>query len=270
MCQLSLAALVIAVAPSARAQSSRPQFEVASIKRNLSTQVGGRFGQLPDRFDATHVNLWRLISLAYRVQFSQIVGGPEWADSDFWDVQGKAEDGSIPNTPRPPSVTGPPDSMALMLQTLLEDRFHLRVHREEREMPVYELHVAKAGSKMRLSLEQNTLRPDSTNVQRGGLQARRGMIEGTPLPNLVEALSQQLDRRVIDKTGLNGLYDFGLKWMPDEPPDPLSPGAQLPPPDRSAPSLVTALQEQLGLKLESSKGPVEVLVIDSISKPTEN
>jgi uncharacterized protein (TIGR03435 family) len=91
-----------------------------------------------------------------------------------------------------------------------------------------------------------------------------------PVKDLATVLSDVFGRPVINRTELKGLYDFGLKWTADVPPGPLPPGVQLPPPDPSAPSLVTALQEQLGLKLESSKGPVEVLVIDSVQKPTEN
>jgi uncharacterized protein (TIGR03435 family) len=159
-----------------------------------------------------------------------------------------------------------------MFQSILADRFKLVVHHETRELPIYVLSVAKGGPKFKESTPDD---PAATGPRRRGMMMQRGKITATDaqVSMLVTILSRQLGRTIVDKTGLTGNYDFTLEFTPDEgasaPPG--SGGAPPPPPpDSAAPSIFTALPEQLGLKLESTKGPVDVIVIDHIEKPAEN
>ena len=289
-----LGAAVIAIPVFSQAPGvSKPSFEVASVKHNTSgdnpvsimNQPGGRFV-------ATGIPLKFLMTFAYRVRDFQISGGPDWITSDRWDIEGRAEEGSIPRPTGPPDPNVP-DPMSILVQSLLEDRFQLKFHRETKEFPVYELSIAKGGPKIKLSEDQTPFRPPERGAptpplpQRGGPMPRysmrmgRGDLEAVALPlsSFIQTLSQQLGRRVMDKTDLKGLYDIKLQWTPDAgqgggPFGPFGPGPggpEPPPPaDPSGPSIFTALQEQLGLRLESTKGPVDVLVIDSVGRPSEN
>jgi uncharacterized protein (TIGR03435 family) len=210
-----------------------------------------------------------LMTEAYRVRDFQISGGPGWLVTDRWNLEALPEGVSVemPTVSSDPNTPGP---LEICFQSLLEDRFKLKIHRETRELPVFELTVAKGGVKAKLADDQTPLR---AGWQKGGISLMIGgelRATAVPFPTFVAALSRFVSRPIVDKTTLKGLYDITLKWTPDPLPGPLPTGGQLPPPDPSSPSLVTALQEQLGLKLESSKGPVEMLVIDSVSRPTEN
>ena len=244
-------------------QEPRPSFDVASVKPSdpdigktlVGTQRGGRFV-------ATNASLKMLIGFAYDLRNDQISGGPNWLDSAKYDIEAKADS----TTPIPPGPAGAPQ-MRLRAQSLLADRFKLVVHRETREEPVYELTVAKGGSKLKEVA-------DRPGQQRGIRSARRGQLAGisAPLPSLMKVLSDELGRAVIDKTGLRGeFYDFTLSWAPSVSSD-LAGLADAPatPSDPSGPSIFTAVQDQLGLKLESRKGPVEILVIDHAEKPDAN
>ena len=173
-----------------------------------------------------------------------------------------------------------PDTIALMLQSLLEDRFKLKAHRETRELPVYELTAATGGAKVRLSEDQTTPAAlvGGGGAQRGAVLPRGGIrlgrndmeAQSKPISLLAAALGVlYAGRPVLDKTGLKGLYDIKLQWTPD-------PGLMAPvnpvaaPTVPAGPSLFSALEEQLGLKLESSRGRLPVLVIDSIDRPVRN
>src|SRR5262245_40751857 len=138
---------------------AKPAFEVASIKPNKSgdnrVSIGGGAG---GRFVATGVPLRLLMTVAFRVRDFQVSGGPGWSQTDRWDIEARAEEGSVPSPQGPPDPNVP-DPMALRVQSLLEDRFQLKLHRETREMPVYELTVSKGGSKLKLSEDQNPFRP---------------------------------------------------------------------------------------------------------------
>ena len=270
---------------SDNAITKTPEFEVASIKaykpegENIRIMI--RF--TPDGIDASGVSLQLLIRQAYGIEDNQIIGISGWMDSEQYDVQAKLEASDIEALAKLP----PPEANKIrqrMLQALLADRFKLAIHRETRELPVYALVVAKGGIKMHEATAGDTYAngfkgPDG-KPGAGMMRMGPGELTGQALPvgSLVNMLSQQTGHHVVDKTGLTGKYDFTLKWTPNEGETPLfkgppggPAGAAAPPADDSnGPSLFTAIQEQLGLKLDSQKGPVEVVVIDHAEKPSAN
>jgi uncharacterized protein (TIGR03435 family) len=275
---VTTAAAFFSVAASAlgQAPTHKPQFEVASIKPADPNDRGTRIGFQPGgRFVANGITVNFLLQQAYAVRDFQISGGPGWVGSERFNISAKPDAETAAEIQK---GNGNPfngnSTMSLMLRSLLEDRFQLKLTRETREMPVYDLVVAKGGSK----LKESSVPTGDGSGRGGGPQIRmgRGLLtfKAGPMEILAMQLSNQLGRTVIDKTGLKGNYDFELKWTPDLGQQPLGPrevggpeGA--PPVDSNGPSIFTALQE-LGLKLESTKGPVEILVIDHVEKPTEN
>jgi uncharacterized protein (TIGR03435 family) len=299
---LTAATLAAQQGPAAPAGGPVPAFEVASVKRNTSGEGFVTMGLGPGRPTFVNVPARQLIVRAYGVQPFQVLGGPSWITSDRFDITAKAADD-----------TATPAQMNLMLQSLLADRFKLKVHRETRQLDVYRLVKARADGKLGDAIKPASVdcsamfgrgRPGGPGPGAGGTVAvpppapRAGgptpgpggpasgcmmMISpgrfeagGQPITTFINALANQLGRPVIDGTGLTGAYDLALSFMPDSggrgsPPGLPLPGApNLPPIDPNAPALPTALQEQLGLKLESTKGPVEMIVIDSIEPPTED
>ena len=262
------------------------EFEVASIKPSDPNErrVAMRGG--PGQINFSGVTLRLLLQQAYGVRDAQILGGPGWINSDRYDVIAKMPDtNSDQALPTDPGKLTDEQRKTLterrqaMLQALLADRFQLKAHRETREMPVYVLTVAKGGTK----LKDNGGKVPDANLRPGVMRIAPGLLSASqaPISNLIQGLSQMMGRTIIDQTSLTGKYDFELKWTPDQatagglfgglPPGPPPPGVQLPPPpDPNGPSIFTALQEQLGLKLDSSKGPVEVIVIDHAEKASEN
>jgi uncharacterized protein (TIGR03435 family) len=278
---LLLAGLLAGQSPA----DTKLSFEAATIKPNATGENRVAIQRQPGgRFMTTGANLKILMGLAYSVRDFQIIGGPAWMNTDRWNVEARAQEKDVPLLSGPIDPTGPNPFLS-MVQSLIEDRFQLKMHRETRELPVYELIEAKGGAKLKLSDDQTPLRfPErgapppplpqrGAPMPRGGMRMGRGDLEatGVPLANFIQALSQQLGRPVIDKTGLKGLYDFKLQWTPEPGQGPVVPGGpEPPPPPADGPSIFTAIQEQLGLRLESTKGPVEVLVVDSVQKPSEN
>ena len=265
-----MAALLIAVAPSAQAQSSRPTFDVTSVKRNTSANGLGSLGAPGGHLMARNVTLRPILKLAYRPSSGQLfdyqlIGAPQWIDEDHFDIEARPE-GQRPI---------PREQFQLMLQGLLEDRFRLKTHEEMRELPVYNL-IPKDRPKIQLSEDQTppspVEAPDTGSLPRG---AYRSMSDASgitisakaiSISTLIALLQGQVDRRIVDKTNLNGLYDIRLHFKPEA----LSVSPDANPADPNGALLFTAIEEQLGLKLESSKGPVEVLVIDSVQRPSEN
>jgi uncharacterized protein (TIGR03435 family) len=261
----------------------RPTFEVASIKPT-SDQGLMMVRPLPGRLTAT-ASLQMLIQNAYGVQAFQIAAGPGWLNSDRFAIEAKA-DGHATR-----------DQILLMLQSLLEERYQLKFHRETRELPVYVLVAAKGGLRLKSPKEGACVEPttDTPPDWAGGRMAppqdgplppaRCGTLRvmlGVPaaqmqggkiaMAELARSLSLVMDRTVIDRTGLTALSDIQLTFLPDDstaamPPPP--PGA-VPALEMKAPSILTALQEQLGLRLESTKGPVEVIVIDHAERPSRD
>ena len=251
-------------APVARAQSApeaKPKFEVASIKPNTSGDRNVGFRIMPGgKISCNNATPKVLVMMAYDLKPHQIEGGPSWFDTVHYDINAEA--------------SGPTDrsQLKLMLQSLLADRFKLVTHRETKEMPIYALVVAKNGPKLQKSESQGEMRA-RFRIGRGELT-----LESADMAGLADALSNQVGRTVLDRTGITGHYDIKVQWTPDEsegrmlkgPPGASpGPGPDAPPPD-AGPSVFTAIQEQLGLKLEPQKGPVEVLVIDHIEKASEN
>jgi uncharacterized protein (TIGR03435 family) len=250
-------ALLVLLAAAVGAQTPRPQFEVASIKPSSSDDRRPFFNfQDPGRFTARNITVNRLIQTAYMLKSFQISGGPDWMASELYDINAK------------PESPVPWEQMLAMIQSLLADRFQLVIRRETKEMPVYALVVSKNGPKLKPADESA---PKMIRIRRGLLAAPMAQ-----MPMLADQLSNFLGRNVIDKTGLSGRYDLKLEWVPDEyqvamfgamgVPE----GAGAPPPDWHGPSLFTALEEQLGLKLESQKGPVELFAIERVARPSAN
>lgn len=257
------AGAVVAAAVFAQ-PAERPKFEVASVKRSAEQSLmavrpmpGGRL--------VANAPVKLLIMNAYGIQRSEVVGGPDWINTDLYEINAKAED----NANR--------GQLMAMLQSLLEDRFQMRSHRETRESPVYALVVDKNGPKLAAPKEGECPAADtSAPPGRAGATAPpcgqmrispspSGVrMEGSrvPISELVRVLAVALNQPVLDKTALPGIFDIRLQFIDEVP------GA--PPSDSAGPSVFAALQEQLGLKLESAKGPVEFLVIDHVERPTAN
>jgi uncharacterized protein (TIGR03435 family) len=280
---LAMAASGIAALGAAQTVET-PQFEVASIKRNTTAAPGTRqlVPQPSGRLVGVNTPVRMLIYNAYQLRPYQVVGGPGWIDSDGYDIDVRATAGQ--------NIT-PLQTMA-MLQPLLADRFMLKFHREPRELPVYSLQVAKTGPKLQRPQEGSCINSDSNTpgspiptpapgqppLPRCGAAGFSVTPQGARLfggkisvRELVYFLSIAVARPVIDKTGLTDTFDVNLSFLPDQATAglPLPPGAAAAP-DPNAVTIFTALQEQLGLKLDSDKGPVEVLVIDSVQRPSEN
>jgi bla regulator protein blaR1 len=266
----------------AQAQDANPAahvYEVASIKPNKSGDNMTRMMMKPDGLSATGATLDMLIQDAYGVRYFQIAGSPSWFKTERYDIEAKM-DSSVAEELRKLSDDQREAETRRMLQALLADRFQLKLHIDTKELPVYALVVAKNGPKLQVARPGDTY-PNGFKGPDGGGGAGMMFMEGNggpvrgqaiPIATLVHLLSQQLGRTVLDKTGLTGKYDFTLKWAPDESQGPPGlPGMDnAPPPDSPGPSIFTAIQEQLGLKLEAQKGPVEILVIDHAAKPSEN
>ncbi|HMD83242.1 MAG TPA: M56 and DUF3738 domain-containing protein [Terriglobia bacterium] len=271
------------------AVATTPRFNVASIKSYKSDHIGWQYGfSITDppydgTFYSTDVTVKMLVGMAYGVQYSWLIeGAPSWLDSETFDIQAKA-DSAVNNQLGKLS----PDEGRLvkhrMLQALLVDRFKLALHRETQDLPVYALVIAKNGPKLQESKSGDTPNPIKGSDDRlspGSMRIGPGQLAGHGIPaaELVDLLSQQLGRTVVDKTGLKGIYDFTIQWTTDQtqaavvngPGDGKAGAATAPPSESSGSSLFTAIQEQLGLRLEPQKAPVEVLVIDHVERPSEN
>ena len=251
-----LAALVLLQAVRSFAQGTpAPAFEAASIKPSKA-EPGSSSGVTTKKgsISARNVTLKRCIRGAYDIQESQIVGGPKWAGEDRYDIDAKA--------------AGPAGDheLMVMLRSLLSERFKLEFHRETRELPGYALVVAKSGLKAKRS------QPDAgcrSNASRVAIDA-----EACNMRQLAQKLSEVIHLPVADLTGVEGEFDFQLKWTPDDmqakPPSVGDKPGTVAVDLANGPSVFAALQEQLGLKLEPRKVPTEVLVIDHAEKASEN
>jgi len=274
---LTLSALIAGISGaqvSTRAQSDHKPlaFDVASIKPNTSSveRLSGIQRQPGGRVTITNMTLRTLITFAYQITGYQLVGGPDWADRDAFDILARMNGNPTWGTPG----SGFPDPAQEAMQSLLEDRFKLKVHREMRKMDVYALVLAKPAT------PGPGLTPSTSDCKAVAEQARQGRtppslsagagptpcsilgsvgrisFDGFGMPQIANMLIGQAGRIVVDRTGLSGNWQFVLTFAPEGTTDP------------NTPSFFTALQEELGLKLESTKDAVEVLVIDHVEPPT--
>lgn len=258
---------------SAQLQPARTaEFDVASIKQNRSgeNRRWAILRQPGGRFLGTNVTAKMLIQFAFDLPGSRIIGGPTWITVDHFDVEARAL-GFAGMMPRA--------VMATLVDSLLQDRFHLKVHHEMRQFSVYELVIAKGGLRMQHSPLEDPTIPDPPTDNLAGPGPRGSLVgrgpgklvgNGVPVTPLVNLLTQFLGRPVIDKTNLDGLFSFTLQWAPDPSPQPLLETDESRPIDANDASIVTALQEQLGLRLQPAKASLDVLMIDDIQEPSEN
>lgn len=209
-------------------------------------------------FRAENVSVVMLLHWAYEMSETRILDAPAWATSTYFNIDAAADPSVDAVLQKLTSDAGRKQKEA-MVQALLADRFHLVVHTDTRELPIYELVVARGGAKL------GDLKSNGTTVNHGRDHIE---VEGPDsLAFLAEELAKETGRNVVDKTGITGRYDLKLHWTPDDASEPqLLNGA----PIDSGPSLFTALEEQLGLRLDPAKGPVQVLVIDHIEMPSAN
>jgi len=241
-------------APQIEAEIKAPAYEIVSVKPSPPGCQGMSISMPPGRYSARCITVWGLIFNAYKVRslHDHPPGLPGWGDSAQFDIDAKMSDESVA-AGKNLSSKERDELNNQMLQALLADRFKLRVHYESKIQSVDQLIIAKSGPK----LKQWPADQKPRGISWGDNRIR---IQGAGMDNLAFILSDALGRTVVDKTGLTGSYDIDLKWTPDD---------QQGKPD-AGPTLVTALQEQLGLKLDSAKGPVDTLVIDNVEKPSEN
>ena len=238
---------------------SSPTFEVATVKPVESTPQSARYIVMDGlhRFVEKDYTLKLLIAAAYNLNPKAVSGGPSWIESDHYDILALT-----------PGETQPShDQQMAMLRTLLADRFKLAFHHEPKVFSLYALEIAKGGSKLRPSTAPATEQPaliSTVYPQRILMPARNAS-----MADFVSVLQRAiLDRPVVDKTGLTGRYDFNLEWAPDESQfgGDLAPA----PSDPSVAPFFTALQQQLGLRLEATRGPIETLVVDHAERPSAN
>jgi uncharacterized protein (TIGR03435 family) len=233
---------------SPMAADAHPSFEVATIKPADSNELKGNFRIGGHRIYIENQSVDSLLSVAYAIHQKQIVDGPAWLDTRY-DIVGQADVEGVPNL----------HQIQEMLQKLLASRFDLTFHREKRELSIYAITVAKGGPKLAKSANNSNGLPTQSGSGSGGQLIRK--FTNNSMSDFALGMQAFLDKPVVDETGLAGRYDFVLKWTPDElsTNDPNAP-----------PGIFTAVQEQLGLKLEPTKGPTHVLVIGHVERPTEN
>ena len=249
------------------ASARLPVYDVASVKENKSGERMMRIMNKPDGFSCSNIPLKTLIANAYLIRQDLISGGPGWVDSTGFDVEAKVA-GSDMEAFKKLS----PRQRYSLLQALLEERFKLKVHRETKVLPMFDLVVAKGGSKLKAAAPvaasaDQAKGPDAPKPHSMGMSMGPGMFKGQALSMTAVAnqLSYIVHYTVVDKTGLTGSYDLDLKWTPDDAGPPSGDTSA-----ESGASIFTAVQEQLGLKLQSTKGPVETLIIDHAELPSEN
>jgi uncharacterized protein (TIGR03435 family) len=256
---LKPAVTLLAIATSGICGQS--SFEVATIKPAVDSP--GRYIRMQsvNRFYAKGFTLNALVAAAYSLTPRAISGGPAWTDSDLYDILASTPGDIQPNL----------DEQMAMLRKLLTDRFQLTFHREPKELPVFALTTAKGGPKLKPSTAPPSELPYLINTvypeEKGGVRILLPARNATMMQFAAMLQRAVLDRAVVDQTGLSGRYDFDLEWTPDENQF----GGNLPRSvDATRPSLFVAMQEQLGLRLEATRGPVSALVIDRVERPSEN
>jgi bla regulator protein blaR1 len=262
-------------------------FEAASVRRNISGESNTSMRRAPGgRYNATNAPLALFITFAYQIQPFQVQGGPSWMRTDRFDIVAKLNG----DPAWVPMGSGQPDPLMIAMRSLLADRFKLAVHWETQELPIYALVLARTDGKLGPNIhpaqvdcaaitagvpaaarEGRIIDPNTADHVACGMRNNAGRFQfgGNPLSMFANGLANQVARTVVDRTGLTGNWDFEFTFTPERFRQIGSTGVDaLPAVDPDGPSLFTAIQEQLGLKLESTKGPVRVLVIDHIEQPT--
>ena len=272
-CLILTTAALVAFASASAAQNAATRsgfeaFDVATVKPTAPEETGPHTGryirmQSAHRFQAKNYTVNGLIAAAYDLNPKMLSGGPAWAETDRYDVLAATPGDLLPSH----------DDQMRMLRKLLSDRFKLSFHRKKEDFAIFELTVAKNGPK----LKPSSAPPDEPyNATTTLYPAASGGIDHALLPahnitiqQFASVLQRAiLDRPVVDNTQLTGRYDFDLEWTPDES----NFGGTLPqgPPDSSKPGLFIAIQQQLGLRVEATRGPIETLVIDGLDRPSDN
>jgi uncharacterized protein (TIGR03435 family) len=249
-----------APAPAPCATGARPSFDVVSVKQSQTDSHSSSMRGTPDGVIVTS-SLRRMILSAFKLHDFQLSGGPDWVATSTWVLTAKddtpdADASTLSLQQRQVQF----DKRMQQLQSALMDRFQLKCHIASKDMPIYELVQVKGGAKLKpTTAERNKQGNTSINGRNGQAHA---VATGITSDRIAEILGNETDRLVINKTVLTGSYDLTLDWAPNEG----VPATDAP----SAPSLFTAVEEQLGLKLVPAKGPVPVLIIDAVEKPGEN
>jgi len=240
-----------------------PSFAVAVIKPGKPDSTGFAWRNTPDGISFTGMPMQQILCAAFNLEDDRVVGLPAWIREQRFDIEARVDPADLPQYKDLNY-----HQRYAMIVPVLSDRFNLKFHHESRVLPVYVLTIAKGGSK----LTGTKAGPDGKEKDSGWSMGNGQMdAHATTIESLIQALSPQVGHTILDKTGLTGHYDFKLRWTPDDaPPMSGADGTNAPGSDASAPPLFTALQEQLGLKLESRKEPVDVIVIDHIEKPSPN
>ena len=281
-----MAATVVMSAQQAPPSGDSYSFEVATLKQNKSGERGSFIRRLPGgRVTVTNVPARALITFAYQLGQYQLVGGPGWLADDKFDITAKIE--GNPEWEGPGS--GKPDPINVAMRKLLAERFHLKLHTESRDLDAYALVMVKPGvtgpalkpsptdckamaEQLRQGKKPPVAPPPVDGITPCSIMGRFGQIsfDGFPMSQAAGMMVGQAGRPVVDRTGLNGNWQFLMTFAQERPVGAPIPDEKLPPPDPNAPSFFTALQEQLGLKLESTKAPFDVTVIDSVEHPTDD
>ena len=278
---MRLAAIVLTVGACAGVAAQAPvpagqrSFEVASVKpRDPANPRSMMVADPSGRFTAMNIPVVMLIRTAYGLQNDQVIGGPDWMRSEGFNITAKAPDGT------PVTAMGP------LLESLLAERFQLTFHREKRELPAFALVTARSDGSLGPRMKPNPCvwdftkppgppvpgQPQCGNISEG---FGRMTLNAMPVPVFLQYLAPKVNRVIVDRSGLTGNFDIELQWTPDQLP-PRPPGAPADQPirvngvdiDPNGPSLFTAIQEQLGLKLDATRAPVDVLVVDRLERPT--
>lgn len=262
-----LAVFVVRVTVANAQDVSPPTFEAATVRENTSGESRMHIEVQPGgRFNAINMTLWQILAVAYPVDGRfrdeiQLTGGPGWTKSARFDIVAKAEGSPRLDTNKPGATATDGDKDAvekirLMLRALLAERFKVQMHHEMQQLPIYDLVAVKSGGAFGPALHKAA---DDCGLACGSIRMTApGNVTATAVSmgSLAHTMSGWVQRTVVDKTGIQGQMDFTLNWTPEEAPD------------SGAPSIFTAVQEQLGLRLEPTRGPVDVLVIDSAERPT--
>jgi uncharacterized protein (TIGR03435 family) len=245
----TIAALLLASACWAQ----QPQFEVASVKPSRPDAIGSNFNRRAGGgIEAINVSLKELIVFAYDIREQQLVGGPAWLDKDRYDVLAKPQENDNPTSVKR-AFEEDFRQIRLKMRSLLADRFQLVVHNETRQLPIYVLVVAKGGPHLTPSTSEGL----TIHNQKGRVECKK-----VTMKQFAEnSLTNRMGRTVVDKTGLTGEYDFDFRYAEDQAASS---------PDSDLPDFLTALREQLGLRLEGQQGPVDVIVIDRAEKASAN